>query len=444
MKDNTMISKSEQSVKIIPRLAEIVRSLESGTTPDWLKALRTQGISRFTQLGIPTVKDEEWKYTNLAGLAGLKFDVATDSHVIELDALKAYRGTDGISLVFINGSYSPELSNTSRLPGGLTITTLQDAIAADEQNIKKLMTKYSVRDEAVFVALNEAISGTGAYIKAREKTVFAGLIHILHVTSSRNKNIMTMPRTLIDLGPSSELTVLESHVAFNDDVTYFANALTDIFLAENATLHYCKAQKESLQAYHIGHTRVWQERNANLQGFSLTVGGKLTRNDLDCVLSGEGGNATINSLYSVHDNQHVDNHTSVDHRVPNCTSNQLYKGILNHAARAVFNGKIFVRPPAQQTNSYQLNKNLLLGEDCRVDTKPQLEIFADDVKCTHGATIGQLDQNELFYLQTRCIPRKTATKMLVHGFADDILSTIANEAIRRTCHDLLQPSLEVL
>jgi Fe-S cluster assembly protein SufD len=237
---------------------------------------------------------------------------------------------------------------------------------------------------------------------------------------------------------------LESHVAFNDQVIYFTNASTDVFLDANASLHYCKAQKESLNAYHIGQTRVWQERDSNFDGFSLTAGSQLTRNSLNIALNGEGANAGLNALYSVFGNQHVDNHTSVDHRVPNCTSNQLYKGILNGDSRAVFNGKVFVRPIAQQTNSYQLNKNLLLGNNCRVDTKPQLEIFADDVKCTHGATIGQLDENEMFYLQTRCIPRNVATKMLVHGFVDDLFGLIKNSSTLQKVNALMQPSFEEL
>ncbi|MCK5178790.1 MAG: SufD family Fe-S cluster assembly protein, partial [Candidatus Omnitrophica bacterium] len=178
--------------------------------------------------------------------------------------------------------------------------------------------------------------------------------------------------------------------------------------------------------------------------FSFMAGSKLTRNDLDITLNGEGANTTLNALYSVYNDQHVDNHTSVDHRVPNCTSNQLYKGILNNRARAVFNGKVFVQPVAQKTSSYQLNKNLLLGTDCRIDTKPQLEIFADDVKCTHGATIGQLAKDEMFYLQTRCIPKKAATRMLAHGFVNDLFSTIKNTAIREKLDRLMEPSFEAL
>ena len=223
-----------------------------------------------------------------------------------------------------------------------------------------------------------------------------------------------------------------------------SNALTDIFLSENAVLHYCKSQKESLKAFHIGQTRVWQEWDSQFDGFSFMAGSLLTRNNLDIVLNGEGTGATLNALYSAGGHQHVDNHTSVDHRAPNCTSNQLYKGILNEAARAVFNGKVFVRPIAQKTNSYQLNKNLLLGKDCRVDTKPQLEIFADDVKCTHGATIGQLDEDELFYLQTRCIPKKAATQMLAQGFVEDLFSQIKSNSIHQKLNILIEPSFKAL
>ena len=174
------------------------------------------------------------------------------------------------------------------------------------------------------------------------------------------------------------------------------------------------------------------------------AGSKLTRNNLDIILNGEGAHTSLNALYSVYNDQHVDNHTSVDHRVPNCTSNQLYKGILNNAARAVFNGKVFVRSMAQKTNSYQLNKNLLFGTNCRIDTKPQLEIFADDVKCTHGATIGQLAKDEMFYLQTRCIPKSAATKMLAHGFVDDLFNTIKNNTVREKLNRLMGPSFEAL
>ncbi len=439
-----MISQHDTTVSFIKELQVMADALQSAKSPQWFKKMRLAGISQFNELGIPTVKDEEWKYTNLASLAKQTFERPTDSNLIEMEAFKAYRNDEDINIVFVNGSLSTELSNINKIPKGITISTIDEAIANNVPHIEKFLTKYDLANETAFVGLNEALNEAGTYIGVAKKIITEGLIHIIHVTSSKSTNTVSMPRTLITLDRSSEATILESHIAFNDQIVYFTNALTDIFLGEDATLHYSKAQKESLNAFHISQTRVFQERNSNYDGFTLTTGSQLTRNNLNIVLNGEGAGTILNALYSIYDKQHVDNHTSVDHRVPNCTSNQLYKGILNNDSRAVFNGKVFVRPIAQQTNSYQLNKNLLLGNKCRIDTKPQLEIFADDVKCTHGATIGQLDENEMFYLQTRCIPRNAATKMLVHGFVNDLFSTIKNKSIRQKVEALMQPSFEKL
>lgn len=421
-----------------------MESLCSEKVPNWFNDLRAQGLSRFNELGVPTVKDEEWKYTNLLPLAKNNYEMTTESQLAEAEALRNYCSDNEINIVFINGILSKELSNLSGIPSGMTVSTLYDAVSSDSAQIQELLTKYDLNDRSAFIALNQALSSSGIYIRVNEQVVIDPLIHIIHVTSAAPKNSALMPRTLMNIGKSGEATILESHIAFNDKATYFSNALTDIFLTENATLHYCKSQKESLKAFHIGHTRVWQERDSNFDGCSFVAGSKLTRNNLDVILNGEGASTNLNALYSVYHDQHVDNHTSIEHRVPNCTSNQLYKGILNDKARAVFNGKVFVRSEAQKTNSYQLNKNLLLGSDCRVDTKPQLEIFADDVKCTHGATIGQLDEDEMFYLQTRCIPKKAATKILAHGFVDDLFNTIQSGSIREKLNKLMEPSFEAL
>ena len=439
-----MILQHDDNADFIKKLAGVAQSTQNAQSPQWFNQLRLAGISQFNELGIPTVKDEEWKYTNLAPMAKHTFEFPSTNKLIETEALNAYRNDGDINIVIINGTLSSELSNTEKLPKGVTISTIEKAIANNAPNIESHLTKYDLKNETAFVGLNEALNKNGTYIAVEKNAVHEGLIHIIHVTSLENTNTVSTPKTLITLDQSSEITVLESYVSFNDQTTYFTNALTDVFLEENATLHYCKAQKESLNAFHIGQTRVWQERNSNYDGFTLTAGSQLTRNNLNIVLNGEGADAILNALYSIYGDQHVDNHTLVDHQVPNCTSNQLYKGILNGNSRAVFNGKVFVRPIAQQTNSYQLNKNLLIGENCRVDTKPQLEISADDVKCTHGATIGQLDEAEMFYLQTRCIPRKAATKMLVHGFVNDLFDTIKNNEIHQKVDTLMQPSFEEL
>jgi len=439
-----MISTNEAMMTFIDNINKIQKNIQDRPAPDWFKEWRSQRFSRFNELGIPTVKDEEWKYTNLDLINKGRFHWPSASTLDCTAYLKTYCAPEEINIVFVNGTISAELSNYADLDEGVTIQSLEEALRDNESDIKSLLTHYDLNNNPAFVVLNEALHTEGLFIRIAKNTVTKKLIHIVHLTDSKGSDTVTLPRTIIALNASSEATILESHLGLNDSNKYFANALTDIFLSDNAILHYCKAQKESLKAFHIGQTRVWQEGNSNFDGFSFMAGGCLARNDLNILLNGEGSNATLNALYSVYDSQHIDNHTSVDHRFPNCTSNQLYKGILNHKARAVFNGKIFVKPIAQQTNSYQLNKNLLLGKNCRVDTKPQLEIYADDVKCTHGATIGQLDEDELFYLQTRCIPKNEATKMLAHAFVDDLFNTIQSPSIHQKLNVLMQPSFQAL
>jgi Fe-S cluster assembly protein SufD len=429
---------------MIRNLSKIMELLSARQEPDWFNGLRINSLSRFNELGIPTVKDEDWKYTNLLPLANSNFEITNDVKCSDSAPLQSYCQSDEVNIVFVNGTLSEELSNINHFPGGISFSTIFAAISNDDPEIHALLTKYNIHDTSAFAALNQAASSDGIFLRINAQTKIKKLIHIIHMTDASHKNAASMPRALISLGESSEATVLESYICYSDKTAYFANALTDIFLKKHASLHYCSAQKESLKAFHIGHVRVWQERDSNFDGFTLTAGGKLARNNLDITLNGEGANVSLNALYSAYNDQHVDHHTSVDHRVPNCTSKQMYKGILNHTARAVFNGKMFVRSEAQKTNSYQLNKNLLFGKDCRVDTKPQLEIFADDVKCTHGASVGQLDEDEMFYLQTRCIPRAQATKMLAHGFVDDLFSTIENKSIRTKLNKLMEPSFKAL
>lgn len=438
-----MISNTKTKVNFIEGLDNLARSWD-GQVPRWAKELRSKGLARFIELGVPTTKNEEWKYTNVAPIIQRKFQLPVEIKFTELQQLKAHLNDEEVNIVFINGAFVRELSSLDKKIKGLTVKTVQQALKDEDLEFEQLLKKYNPDDETTFVALNRALATDGAYITIAPNAVIGEVIHIVHITSPGNHEIITADHSVIAAGKSSEATILESHLAFSDKTSYLATPLTDIFLAENAVLNYCKTQKESAKAFHIGTTRVWQEGNSNLNGFSLVTSGLLTRNNLDVVLNGEGANGGINGLYCVNGQEHVDNHTSVDHRVPNCTSNQLYKGILNGSAHAVFNGKIFVRPIAQKTNSYQLNKNLLFGNECQINTKPQLEIQADDVKCTHGATIGQLNEDEIFYLQSRAIARKQAVTMLAHGFVDDILAKIGNDSIKKRADILLEPTFKAL
>lgn len=458
---NTMIANTEKNSMFMEQLDALMGPLKKEKSSGWLAQLREEGLARFRTLGIPTVKDEGWKYTNLSALAGHRYALSAKSALSPAqrkDVLVRYCGKADVNIVFVNGALDKELSNFEKIPpprgeeslpaAGIEISMLRDALLKDAAALKEIWACYDPQKDPAFVALNKAFTQEGVYIHVKDKIIANQLIHILHVTqadgSADGGAIAMFPHTVIRLGKSSEASVLETHVGLSDENIYLAGPLTDVLLEENATLHYSKAQKESLKAYHVGTTRVWQTRDSTFNGFSLVAGASITRNDLDIVINGEGAAAFLNGLYSVHKDQHVDNHTSVDHRAPNATSNQLYKGVLNDAARAVFNGKIFVRSIAQQTNSYQLNKNLLLGKECRVDTKPQLEIFADDVKCTHGATIGQFNEDEIFYLQARGVPRKIATRLLTQGFVDDVLNRLTRDSVREQVARLVAPSLAVL
>ncbi len=442
-----MIAPIGKNNLFMEQLDTLAGPLKGEKSPGWVAQLREEGLRRFRKIGIPTLKDEEWKYTNLSALAGHRYTPADKSALSPAqrkDVLARYCGKADVNIVFVNGALDKKLSNFGKTPAGVEIMTLRDALANNAAAVQEIWAHYDPQKDAAFVALNKALTQEGTYIHIKDKIIANQLVHILHVTQADGEQIAVFPHTFIRVGKSSEASVLETHVGLNDENIYLAGPLTDVFLEENATLHYSKAQKESLEAYHVGTTRVWQKRDSTFNGFSLAAGAAITRNDLDVVINGEGAAAFLNGLYSVYKNQHVDNHTSVDHRMPNATSNQLYKGVLNDSARAVFNGKIFVRSIAQQTNSYQLNKNLLLGKDCRVDTKPQLEIFADDVKCTHGATIGQLNADEIFYLQARGVPRKIATRLLTQGFVDDLLNRLTRDSVREQVAQLVAPSLEVL
>ncbi len=410
--------------------------------PAWFNKFRQNSYNHLSEIEFPTVKDEEWKYTNLTALAKISFDVISDNKLKETKELDQYLSKDEINLIFINGSFSKELSNLKNLPQGLTILPLSEAFEKNQTEIEQLLSRYEAKSENYFISLNQVLAEDGLFIRLDKNASVEKVIHILYVNHPGNKNAVLSHRNIIIGGKLSEATVLETHVSFSTTDTYLSNSLTDIYLEDGAILHHTRAQKESANAFHVSNIRVWIERNARFDGLSTMTGGIITRNDLNIVLNGEGGEAILNGLYLLNDKQHADNHTLVEHRAPNCQSNQYYKGILNGSSHGVFNGKIHVFPIAQQTNSYQLNKNLLLGKHCVIDTKPQLEIFADDVKCTHGATIGQLNEEEIFYLQSRCISREAAVKMLARGFVDDLLNTVKSESVNTKLHALLEETLQ--
>ena len=403
----------------------------------WLKAFRQKSFDQYAAIAMPTVKDEEWKYLSIADVVKRPFQLPSRHQLIEDKQFENYRDKKDINIVLVNGVLWAELSDLKHLPQGLTVTSLNNTLAHRETEIQDTISKLTPNDTKAFLWMNQALFLDGACLQVAPHAVIEPLVHIIHVTSGIVPDTILFPRSFISIGESAQVNILESHICF-EPVPYLSNAVTDMRIAANAVVGYCKAQAESHQAVHIGTTRIWQEKASSLDSFSFNHGGKITRNNLSILIKGEGTNTIMNGLYGLDGDQQVDNHTLLDIRHPNCTSYQLYKGLLNGASRAIFNGKIYVHSDAQKTNAYQLNKHLLLGKEARVDTKPQLEIFADDVKCTHGATIGQLSQEEIFYLQSRCITKTMAIQLLSKGFIDDIVNTIKNGSVRGKLSRLLQ------
>ncbi len=408
----------------------------NNSSPQWLKNFRQQAMEKFIALGIPTVRDEEWKYTSLSDLSSKNFKIASHHKLTEENQFRAYVDSADINIVLVNGVLWGDLSNIKHLPSGLSVKSFSDAAAHSSVEINETISKLTSNDPKALLYLNQALFLDGVFVKIENNAVIEPLVHIVHITSQVEQDTVVFPRSLIHVGAGAQVSILESHIGFTPN-SYWSNAVTDMRIAENAHVQYSKVEGEASHTTHTATTRIWQGRASHLESFTFAHRAKLVRNNLTIVLKGEGTNTIMNGFYAIDSYQHVDNHTLLDIQQPNCTSYQLYKGILKDAAHAVFNGKIHVHPIAQKTNGYQLNKHLVLGKEAKVDTKPELEIFADDVKCTHGATIGQLSDEEIFYLQSRCITKELAAQLLAKGFIDDIINMISSSAIRQKLGKLL-------
>lgn len=411
---------------------------ESGPGPEWLQSLRTAAAQRFADVGFPTRHDEEFRFTNVAPIAETPFQrVTSEASALAADELApfTYEGLSGSQIVFVNGHYRAELSRTGGLPAGVRVGTLAEALETDP-TVEQHLARHARPQEQPFVALNTAALEDGAYIHIPKNAIIEKPIHLLFVSSPGDGPTVSHPRTLIVAGEHSQCTIIESY-AGPADAIYFTNAVTEVVSAENSVIDHYKVQRESHKAFHVATLQVSMARSANFSSHSIGLGGRLVRNDANAVLGGEGGECTLNGLQMARGYQLVDNHTSIDHAMPYCNSHELYKHILDDHARGVFNGKIFVRLDAQKTDAKQTNQTLLLSRDAQINTKPQLEIFADDVKCTHGATIGQLSAEALFYLRSRGIPKDQARALLTYAFAGDIVNRIKVDAIRAQLDTIL-------
>jgi Fe-S cluster assembly protein SufD len=398
----------------------------------WIHGLRTQAIERFAALGFPTIRNEEWRYTNVSPIARGCFSPATyRADGLTAADLAGYTfGETDCQLVFINGVYVEGLSAIPQLPRGMRVRNLQSALKTDREKIEPYLGRCAAPEAGAgaFAALNTAFLRDGAFVYIPAGQSAKSVVHLLFLSTAAQRTV-AHPRTLIVVGDGSRLSVVETHAGLAEGV-YFTNAVTEIVAGAGSAVDHCKIQRESETAYHIGSIHVAQERESTFNSNSISLGGALVRNDIDVSLNSEGGDCTLNGLYVTRGRQHVDNRTRIVHARPHCTSRELYKGILDNSSSGVFNGGIVVRKDAQKTNARQANKNLLLSEDALVNTRPQLEIFADDVKCTHGATIGQLNQEELFYLRSRGIGEESARTLLTYAFASEIVGGIRVKPIQ--------------
>jgi Fe-S cluster assembly protein SufD len=410
----------------------------SKAQPRWLGQLRERGFVRFCEAGFPTTKHEDWRFTNVNAIAQESFELANGSPAVAAATIESLRIPGAACyLVFVNGRFAPELSDYAGLPQGVQVTSLAEALESDGKLLEKHLGRYVNTDRDAFCALNTAFIEDGAYVYLPRRTVLEAPICLLFVSVSGDDPQMTHPRNLIVAEDETEASVVEDYVSLGAG-SFFSNVVTELVAGEDAVISHHLIEREDRQAFNISTLRMQQARSANVSSHSVLLGGKLVRNNVHPVLAGEGGECLINGLFIGNGGQHIDNYMLVEHASPHCSSRQFYNGILDGQAHGVFHGRIIVHKDAQKTDAKQTNRNLLLSDDAQIDTKPQLEIYADDVKCTHGATIGQVEENALFYMRSRGIDEDSARRVLLLAFANECLDRMKCRPVREYLHELVQ------
>jgi Fe-S cluster assembly protein SufD len=409
----------------------------SALEPSWLVALRTKGQQRFDQLGWPTTRDEDWKYTSIQPLVEARFadaNAAPGASTVSDAAIAPYRIVDGPTVVLVNGVFDASRSSLSGLPAGVTVRSLRAAWAESpalvESRLGAIATDFAIN------ARNTAGMQDGVVIHVPADIIVEAPIHVIYVADAAAAGREIAIRNLIVLEHHAKATVIETYAGVAN-AKYFTNTVTEADIADGATLTHIKLQREASTAYHYGHIEAKQARDSHFVSFSFAIGGQLARTNVYTFLGGAGCGATLNGLYLADGTQHIDHQTRIEHVAPNCYSRELYKGVLEGEGHGVFNGKVYVWPEAQKTDGKQENHTLLLSDKAKIDTKPQLEIFADDVKCTHGATVGRIDQGSLFYMKSRGIGAELARQLLVYAFAADVIETLENTEVREALERLV-------
>ncbi|HVL49282.1 MAG TPA: Fe-S cluster assembly protein SufD [Candidatus Thermoplasmatota archaeon] len=419
--------------------AERFRALEAalpGAKVAWVAKLRQAALARFLAKGFPTTKVEAWKYTDVSAVAKTAWTPAGPARA-DHGALAPYLfpGADeGARIVLVDGRHAPTLSDVSRLPAGVTVESLSSVLAKDPKSLEGLLGSEPVDEDDAFEALNTAFFADGVVVRVARGAVAERPIHVVHYQTGAERAFVAS-RVFVVAEASSQASVVETHAG--PAGAYLSTAVTEILARENAVVEHLRVQRESDAATHVARTAVRQGRSSTVTTNSVSIGASLARHNLVNVLDGEGAYAELDGLFLVTGRQHVDNHTLIDHAKPHCGSREFYKGVATGHARGVFLGRIIVRPDAQKTDAKQTNKNLILSKDALIDSTPQLEIYADDVKCTHGSTTGQISADALFYLRARGIPEGEARAILVRAFAGDVLARIKHPAVRERVEALV-------
>ena len=421
---------SRPALSLSDLLAAFARG-DSSAAPAWLKPRRQAALARAASLGFPSDKHEEWRFTRITPLLRLPLHpAAPPARQLTLAEIAPFTlGLEGCRLVFVDGHFCAELSSLPAPDAGFRTGSLRAALAGQTPELEAHLTRVAGDEAMVFTALNTAFFQDGALICAAPGKVIAPPVHLLFIATAGEPGATVHLRNLIVAGPRSEMKILETYVSLSE-APHFTNTVTELVVGAEARLDHCKIQEENKRAIHIAAVQAQQAAGSHLTSHSVSTGAHLARHQIETVFRGENACCILNGLYLVRGDQLADHHTVVDHAQPRCESHEFYHGILSGRAHGVFNGKIFVRPHAQKTNAKQNNRNLLLSDEAVINTKPQLEIFADDVKCTHGATVGQMDEEALFYLRSRGIGPDQARQIMVRAFASDVVARIPLEPVR--------------
>jgi Fe-S cluster assembly protein SufD len=412
--------------------------------PEWLEPVRRAAMERFARTGFPGARDEEWRFTPIGAIAQGTWRPATGgAGEVRREQLApfVFGHADWTTLVFVNGVFSEVLSAVGQLPSGVRVTNLAEALRSNGALLHAHLTRHAPVEGSPFTALNTAFLAEGGVVHVAAGVDLAAPVHLLFVTTAEAGGTVAHPRNVIVVERGSRASIIESYVTLAPGQSYWTNPVTEVAVGAGAWVEHTRIQRESESAQHVGLTHVDQQRDSHYRSFSLMMGGALARHNLHVRLNDENIETLMYGLYVTRGEQVADNHTAIYHDQPNCRSWEVYKGILDGRSRAVFNGKVFVKPEAQKTDAKQTNRNLLLSDGARVDTKPQLEIFADDVKCTHGATVGRLDELARFYARSRGIPAEAADRLLTYAFAAEVVEEVTIAPVREELDRLVRARL---